>query len=66
MILLIINVKTFKTDIIFFYWQHHNVMDVILTNNFQYQSQFTDTDNITQQRSKVKSPGRDDTPWCDV
>jgi len=30
-----------------FYWWHHIVFDVTLTNIFQYRIQFSDTDNIT-------------------
>ena len=32
-----------------FYQQHHNMFDVTLTDNFQYQSQSIGTGNITWQ-----------------
>jgi hypothetical protein len=43
-ILVIIYVETFKTDFIVFIV----TFDATLTDNFQYQGQFVDSDNITR------------------
>ena len=43
-ILVIMYVETFKTDVIIF---TSNVFDITLTNSFQYQSLFVNTENIT-------------------
>jgi hypothetical protein len=46
-ILVIMYAETFKNDVNSFYRLHHSVFDITLTDNFQYQNQFVDTDNIT-------------------
>jgi len=47
MILVIMYVKIFKTDMIIIFIGNLIMFDVTLTDNFQYQSQLVDTDNIT-------------------
>jgi hypothetical protein len=50
-ILVIMYVETFKTDVIVFVCNVYNVFKVTLTDNFQYQSQSNsvDTDTISPQ-----------------
>ena len=36
-----------------FNWQRHDVFDLTLTDNLQYQSEFLDTDNIKRMMSKL-------------
>jgi hypothetical protein len=50
------DVETFKTDVIVFYQLHYNVFEVTLTDNFQCQSQFVNTDNIIQGDQTRKCP----------
>ena len=47
-ILVIMFVKTFKTDIIGFFWQRLNVFDVTLKVNFRYHHQSVDIENIAR------------------
>ena len=44
----LIYVDTLTTDVIVFISIVHNAYDITLTNNFQYQTGFIATDNITR------------------